>query len=179
MDMRTAIRIVAEGVEGTRLGRMVAAAREAASEHEIFQPHMDANDITPDAVRQYVARHADLFSGGPVTVYRVMELDEDQVEDLAPGDHLGNHWTTDPDGDLGLHVNDHDRLYLITATVTRDAVNLPLTVAHNCLYPHEQEVYVTGAVTFQSIEKYGYGSTDGENLRPDLEGETFYGNWQG
>jgi hypothetical protein len=160
------------------LADLLKAARRAARANGLYQPHQDAGDITIGGVGHALAGIQALFADGRAVVHRVLETDAGWVSGLAAGEWLGNHWTTDPGADLGLHVQDHGSLFAVTGTVGEEDVDLAVTVAHRCLYPHEAEVYVVGQVIFRSVARYGYGRGHGGNLRPDLDGEIMYGNLQ-
>lgn len=150
----------------------------------VADQHMDMGDeIEISDVKDWIEHHRELFQPGTITVYRTMMLNPSFVENLTPGTELGQHWTYEFDGSV---IDDFDingdkehaskgkaELFVFEGEIeTRDA-NLPLTVAYNCLFPHEKEIFLTGDVTLKSITEYDPYDGHKEKVRPDLTGKRF------
>lgn len=133
----------------------------------------DAHEIDEVDVREFLDNHQKLFSRKRATIWRVMKLDAAQIEALQAGDRLGQHWSYEfrAENIEGFDVRRAEEVYVFEATVSARDIDLGLTVAYNCYFPHEAEVFVTGNPVLVSIRRYSYrGGLDDENLRPDLVG---------
>lgn len=126
-----------------------------------------------------------LNGGGKATLYRLINVPDETVMKLQPGDVLGpldknrpSSWTTDwkeiePTAiDINRHHDDIQNLFVITAEVPFAAVDLPLTIAQNIHLHWEREITLLRGhdiklVSIHRAEPYGPA---GEEMRPDLRG---------
>jgi len=164
---------------GYNFGTLAAFYRKV---QQVADQHMDSGDeITIEDVGQWVEHHKELFRPGHVTVYRIMRLSDDFVENLQAGDELGQHWSFEPDFDNieGFDINQrfeaHDGFFMFEATVTTAEVALPLSVAYNCLFPHEKELFLgmNARPKLIGIRRVVDYQVDETPVRPDLNGQEF------
>lgn len=147
--------------------------------------HMGMGDeIELADVAEWVEHHQALFQPGRISVYRTMFLNPSFVKRLETNTRLGHHWTYEFDADVldgfdinGSHYEHADKgeakLFVFEGEIeTRDA-HIPLTVAYNCLFPHEKEIFLTGGVTLKSITEFDFLEGHREKVRLDLIGNRF------
>lgn len=141
----------------------------------------DADDFPMDEVKEWVAHHRELFRMGGVRIYRTLQVNENWITYLKPDDDVGQHWTWELDEgefvQFDMRMNDRDRpIVTIGADIATSEVNFPLSVAYNILFPNERELFLQpyARPVIVSLRRYDHetGKVGGENLRPDLVGET-------
>lgn len=151
------------------------------------ESHMGCgSDVTYDAVEEWVETHRQLFQPGKINVFRTMTLNPSFVESLTPGTELGQHWTYEFDEyildnfDIGGEKYQHAtkgeaRLYVFEAEIKTNDVDFPLTVAYNCVFPHEKEIFLPMNATPKLVGIYEYDVQGGMGgrVRDDLIGQTF------
>jgi hypothetical protein len=138
------------------------------------------SEIEFSDVQNWVEHHAELFQQGTITVFRTMRLQHGVVEALKAGTELGSHWTYEFDESaldaFDINGQDGGTLYTFAATIHTGQVAFPLTVAYNCLFPEEKEIYPFGHASLTLIGIYETEDMENPqrvNLRPDLVGKEF------
>jgi hypothetical protein len=132
-------------------------------------------DIEISDVANWVEHHKDLFTAEKIPVHRTMRLPDDFIENLQPGAELGQHWTYEFDegnlGDFDMGDTEKGTMYTISAMIGAADVHFPLTVAYNCLFPHEMEIFLAMRATPKVIKIIV--TETGEEIRQDLYGQEF------
>lgn len=139
-------------------------------------PQDEENELTPENVKAWITSHRKLFRQAKILVYRAMNLSDDQVNALQPSAELGQHWSFELNEENfgGFDVGGAKVLIVFTAEIDANDVYFPLSVAYNCLFPHENELFLQQYATpvIKSIRRYSFttGGYD-EEERPDLIGK--------
>jgi hypothetical protein len=154
---------------------------------QVAEDHMGCgSDIAYDDVQTWVEHHRELFRPGRIKVYRIMALNPSFVEQLQPGAELGQHWSYEFDeaavDGFDIHgAYEHAakgvaRLYVFEAEIETNDVAFPLTVAYNCLFDHEKEIFLPMHAKPKLTGLVEYDATRGvqdRQVRPDLIGQVF------
>jgi hypothetical protein len=139
-------------------------------------PDDEENELTPENVRAWITSHRKLFRRSKILAYRAMNLSDAQINGLRPGAELGQHWSFELQEDnFGLFdVGGATTVVVFTAEIGARDVDFPLSVGYNCLFPHENELFLEGYATpvIRSIRRYSFSTGQyGDEERPDLIGK--------